>query len=173
MSGMGRGTPRVNPTSEPEPAPSGTTATTTTPFVVDRTVHLASQVLPAAGAFTAQPMESVPLGTKFLTYVVTYTRGAAGGYPVFRHESTNGVETNVREPLQNDSSLVVAQPDGAVDVVMEEIDGPAPADGDPIVFYLRYELMDGATAARLLVAEKGDPANPGTVAIARTGSGGG
>lgn len=151
--------------------PAGTTAVEYDAFLIDRTLHL-SGVLPGSGVYTSQDFEAVPRGTKFVTYWIAYTRGGAGGYPAFHHETTNGTDTEVREPLQNDGSLSVVQPNGSVDVVMEEIDGPAPADAVAIKFYLRYELPDWATGARLLVAEEGNTASPGSVVIGRTGSGG-
>lgn len=153
--------------------PEGSTAVEYDSFLLDRTEHLAPQGLPAAGAYTDQAMEDVPRGTLFVTYWVEYTRGGAGGYPAFRHETTNGVETNVREPLQDNSSLTTVQPNGSVDVLLEEIDGPQPVGAGKIGFFLRYGLPDWTTAARLRVSEKGNTASPGTVSIARTGSGGG
>jgi hypothetical protein len=152
-------------------APSGGTAVPAS-FVVGRQVQLASQELPAAGAFTAQALQSIPQGTKRVTYAVTYTRGAAGGFPVFRHEASNGTET-MRSVLQNDGSLVVTQPDGRVNVQLEELAGPQPADGTAITYELTYVLGANITATRLLVAEAGVVGTPGTIAVARTGDSGG
>lgn len=152
-------------------APSGGTATSSS-FAVARQVHLASGALPAAGAFTAQALQAIPAGVKRVTYAVTYTRGAAGGFPVFRHESNNGTET-MRNIVVNEASLTVTQPDGRLDFTQEELAGPQPADNVAITYELTFVLGADIKSTRLLAAEAGVIGTPGTIAIARTADSGG
>lgn len=135
---------------------------------IDRVVYRASAALPAAGALTADPWFDLPKGTTRVTYWITYTRGAADGYAVFRPYYSNGTE-EARELIQDDTSLTVTQPEGAVDTVLQVLNGPAPADGDPITFAYTFERFPAATRrVRLLAAELGVVGTPGTLAIALT-----
>lgn len=139
-------------------------------FVIPRFVHL-SQVLPAAGAFTSQGFYTFPPGTRGLTFWITYTRGGAAGAPAFRLEGTNGTE-QARQLIQDDSSLAVTQPNATVNVEMETLLGPIPADGSAVVYKLPYTVDPGETGVRLLAAEVGNVGAPGTILIAITGEGG-
>jgi hypothetical protein len=140
-------------------------------FLIPRFVHL-SQVLPGAGAFTAQAIYTFPPGTRGLTFWITYTSaGAPTGGPAFRLEGTNGTET-ARQLIQDDSSLAVAQPNAEVNVEMETVLGPIPANATPVVYKLPYNVDPGETGVRLLAAEDGNTGAPGTILIAITGEGG-
>lgn len=139
-------------------------------FELTREVHL-SQVLPAAGAFTSQNFFDLPTGTRGLTFWITYTQGGAAGAPAFRLQGTNGTE-QARQLIQDDSSLAVAQPNAEVNVEMETVLGPIPANATPIVYKLPYTVDPGETGVRLTVAEDGNIAAPGTILIAITGEGG-
>lgn len=139
-------------------------------FVLGRRVHLAASALPGAGAFTAQAFTPVPIATKRITYWVTYARGAAGGFPAFRAQWTNGTEL-ANEAVEDLASLAIAQPFGSVNVLQQEILGPAPADDSGLTYPLVFEVPDASIGVRLLAAERGAPGTPGTIAIALTGSG--
>lgn len=135
----------------------------------DRIVHIASSALPAAGAFTSQGFQNVPKGTLRITYWVTYTRGGAGGYPVFHHEYSNGIDV-AREIIQDDSSLdMTSPPNGRVDLGLEELKGPVPADDTAIKYALTFQQLPVATdRVRLLVAEAGAVGTPGTIQVVIT-----
>lgn len=139
-------------------------------FLVSREVHL-SQVLPAAGAYTSQAFYTFPAGTSGLTFWISYVRGDAAGAPAFRLEGTNGVEV-ARQLIQDDGSLVVAQPEATVEVLLETLLGPIPADGNVMIYKLPYNVDPGESGVRLLAAEVGNIAVPGTILIATTGRGG-
>lgn len=145
-------------------------------FEITREVHLAETELPALGAFTAQDFYTFPAIAGFgssvqgITFYVTYTRGGADGAPVFRLEVTNGTE-EARQLIQDDGSLVTAQPEGTVNVLQENLAGPIPADDNPLVYHLPWKRAYGTTGVRLLVAEVGNTAAPGTCEITLTGSG--
>lgn len=139
-------------------------------FVVPRFVHLA-QVLPPAGAYTSQGFYTFPVATRGLTFWITYERGGPAGAPAFRLEGTNGIE-EARQLIQADGSLAVVQPEGSVNVLQETVLGPIPADDEPLVYKLPYNVDPGETGVRLLVAEVGNLAAPGTITVAITGEGG-
>ena len=75
----------------PGPIPPGTIVMPAG-FLIPRTVELASQVLPAAGAYTAQGFSAIPAGTKRVSYWVTYTGNTATSKPKFRVEFDNGAD---------------------------------------------------------------------------------
>jgi hypothetical protein len=138
---------------------------------VARVVHLASQALPAAGAFTSQAAYTVPEGVTGLTFWITYTRGAIGGQPALKLLQGNGTEegpnlltTGVSTPGNSVLALQATR--------IRETLGPAPTDGNPLTYCLEVELDPGVTTVRLVAAEHGVTATPGTIAIAlaaRTG----
>lgn len=165
----GKGTPRVPPVAPSVPTPPGTTPTPSN-FVIPRTVQLATPALPLGGVFTAQPNTVIPLGTKRITYWITYTRGAAGGFPAFRAEWFNGTE-QANNTILDSGSLVPVQPFAEANFYQEELLGPAPATAAAIVYELTFEVPPGTIGARLLAAEQGATGSPGTITIAMTGSG--
>lgn len=136
------------------------------------TALLVSQALPAAGAFVAA-VASVPRGTKYVTFWISYTRGAAGGAPVFRASSRpSSASAWARMPLVDKTSLTTAAPNASEDFYQEDHDGPAPADGNAVSYDLTFELPSNATAVQLEVAELGAVGTPGTVVVNWTGAGG-
>lgn len=137
-------------------------------FTIPRTAHLASQVLPAAGAYTSQNFATLPAGTRELIYWITYTRGGAGGYPIFDVQWGDGVD-EASELVLDEASFVAAPPSGNANVYMQKLLGPAPADGNPVGYLLALIVPYGATQARLRVAEGGAVGTPGTVIVSYTG----
>ena len=132
----------------------------------------ASQALPAAGAFVAESA-AVPRGTKYVTFWVTYTRGGAGGAPVFRASSRpSSASSWARVPLVDKGSFAAATPNASEDFYQEDHNGPAPADGDPVTYDLTFELPANANAVQLEVAELGAVGTPGTALVNWTGAGG-
>lgn len=143
-------------------------------FEIQRQVHLASQTLPAAGAYTAQAYIDLPPGTKLINFWITYTRGDAGGQPVFKLQWGNGTEVDANELLQQDAGLAITNDEAEIPLFNERPLLPPPPDANPQVYTLPVQVLDmGARKLRLLVAEKGAPGTPGTVAIAYTGTRGG
>ena len=138
-------------------------------FTLPRTVHLAAQALPAAGAFTAQDFQVLPPGTRELIYWITYTRvPGTTGAPVFDAQWSDDVDES-SELILDEGSFVAAAPLGTVNVYMARILGPVPADDNPVSYVLSYIVPYGATKFRLLCAEIGAVATPGTIAVAVTG----
>lgn len=136
-------------------------------YMADRATHIASAALPAAGAFTAQAMESLPAGAKQLHMLVTYTRGAVGGYPVFRmqwgtdEDTTDGYHELIRDLSQFVGSGAVGQ----APTYIEEIPGPIPDNASALKYVLSFNVPYGATKFRLIGAEEGVTGTPGTVAV--------
>jgi hypothetical protein len=150
-------------------AGGSTPAVTPVPATVARSVHIASAALPAAGAFTSQGAYTPAAGVaRFVSFWITYTRGAAGGYPKFHLEWGNGTETALEVSFGEASAV---QPYLQQNVYQGELLGPTPTDGNAISYVLTVENTKGATQVRLLAAEAGITATPGTIAIAITGSG--
>lgn len=168
---MSHGTPRVPPVVAVS-VPSGTTPEPQN-FVIDATPYLASQELPAAGAFTTTQTKAVPLGTKRVTFWVTYTRGAAGGYPLFRPYFFGGSGGTVQGRLAvlDLSSFAAAAPEGTTNFYLETLRGPAPADDLAIRFQLTFELPAYASFIDLFCAEGGAVGTPGTIEVDYTGQG--
>jgi hypothetical protein len=142
--------------------------------------YVTGSSLPAAGAFSDQAFQAIDKGTLRVTYWVKYTRGAAGGFPTFRHEYSNaspfeianasaGTYDVAREIILDPTSITAAAPNATIDAFLEQVNGPAPASGSAITFCLTYERLPAACrAVRLLVAEAGVVGTPGTCNIYMT-----
>ena len=141
------------------------------PFAIEREVHLASQALPAAGAYTTQVYTALPPGTTRLAFWTSYTRGAVGGYPGWRVQWGNGTESNSRAMILDEGSLTPALPSATAQTYQETLLGPIPQDGTALTYLYEFDVPPGATEVRLQVAEVGITATPGTAAIAVTGLG--
>lgn len=129
----------------------------------DPVSHLASGALPAAGAFTSQGFTTVEEGITEVSFVVTYTRGAAGGYPVLRPQWTEGSKTI--SPTTVDRTPESANGYARRRLYLEELQGIAPDDANPISFDVSFGVPRTATGVRLLVAEGGVVGTPGTIEI--------
>jgi hypothetical protein len=132
-----------------------------------RTVHLASAALPAAGAFTAQAAFAVSSGVGEIAFWVTYTRGAAGGFPIFHVLFGNGTEEG--QDITVDATIVPTAPQGRQQFYMQELAGPIPAGAGAIDYVIPVRIPRGATTVRMLAAEAGVVGTPGTIAIALAG----
>lgn len=136
---------------------------------IPRIVHLASSALPPGGAFTEQPLFPIPNRVRKVTFYVTYTRGAVGGYAAFRLLWGNGYEENQETALNNALTVVSTQ---LVSQGMSLLDyvGPTPVSDDPVSFVLYAEIPGGAKSVRLKAAERGAVGMPGSVGITLTAS---
>jgi hypothetical protein len=161
----GRCSPCASPPLPPMPMPPFPVCCD---FEVPRTAHLATGVLPAGGAYTGQPAYSIPRGIRDVTFYVTYTRGAPGGYPSVRLLWGDGT-TESQETII-DVHTSGTEPTSAQNLFLQEMNGPVPADGNPISFIVEGSVPGGASTARLIVAEKGAPGTPGTAGITLTAS---
>lgn len=132
-----------------------------------RAVHLASQTLPGAGAFTAQAAFNVPSGVGEITFWVTYTRGAAGGFANLQILFGNGTEEGNDVVLN--TAVTVVQPFGTQQIFEQIIEAPHPAAAGAINFVVATRVPRGATTIRMLAAEAGVVGTPGTIAIALAG----
>lgn len=141
---------------------------------VARAVHLASAALPAAGAVTSQTAYTFPAGLAEVTFWITYTRdptGADTGFPRGRLLWHNGTEE--AGALIQDGTIDSI--DAAVGiyarrlVYTEEIDFPAPLTDAAVRYAYTVAIPKGAARVRLLLAEAGDVAKPGTALIAISG----
>lgn len=133
---------------------------------VARTAHLASATLPAAGAFTAQTAYTVPEGVIGITAYVTYTRGTTNGTVLLRPEWGNGTET-AREAIVTVSTASSENQRDTVayrEFVSQSVD---------TTFALEFVVPAGTTTFRLLAAELGVTATPGTCQITLTAKYGG
>jgi hypothetical protein len=137
-------------------------------FTIPRTEHLASQGLPAAGAWVDQAFATLEPGTTQLTYWITYRRGSATGFPLLRPQWGNDTE-EADELILDESSFAATPPTGRVSVYQMRLAGPVPADNNPITYALVLDVPYGSTKARLNVSEGGDIANPGNITVAYTG----
>lgn len=144
---------------------------------IPRTIHLASAALPAAGAFTSQDFFDLPIGIESLIYYITYTRGAVGGRPLFRTEWGNvltdpgGGEETRDIIIDGATGITIATPNARFDFLQSEPRGPIPADGAAIDYILRCgNITGGYRKTRLLMAEIGVAATPGTAQITLTAS---
>lgn len=130
---------------------------------VSRTAHLASAVLPAAGAFTSQTPYTVPEGVTQITAYITYTRGDTGGTVLLRPQWANGTETAREAVTVSTSASSENQRDtlGFREYVSPSVSGA-------IVFRIVFDVPAGATTFVLFAAELGATATPGTCAITLT-----
>lgn len=176
MSGTAGG-PRHEPSSQAAVSPltpEGTPVANqpfTPNFVLGLRALFTAEVLPLLSAFVAGT-GTVPVGTKRVTFWVTYTRGGAGGYVAIRisTRATSGQSFH-RVLIMDLSSFAASAPDGNINVYLEQLLGPAPADGSPIRFDVTVLLPANAGEWQIELAELGAPATPGTISVGWTGDG--
>jgi hypothetical protein len=128
--------------------------------------------LPAAGAYTTTPAFVLPVfGIREVTAWCTYTRGAANGQAAFRvsFDDLAGGTPEDGNDVVLDQTLAVAQPFDNQSFYKQTLYGPVPQDANPITFALGILVPRGATRVRILAAEIGVPATPGTLAIVLAG----
>lgn len=149
--------------------------------VIGPSVHRASAALPAAGAYTSQNFQLVPKGTYRVSYWIAYERGAGGGYPTFVHQYANEVGSDGAPPsdfagkvaqeviLDPTTITAAAWATASVNLYQEVVLGPIAGAGQILYYCITYERLPAAcVGVRLLVAEAGVPATPGTCSITMT-----
>lgn len=142
------------------------------PFLIERVVLLAEQALPAAGAAVLSAAEALPAGTKEVVFWLTYTQGAAGGYPAISVIWGNGTE-NSFDAVLDLSSFTVAGELGETDIYVNSLNGVPPPDGNALSWVEPFKVPAGATSVVLSAREVGVVGTPGTIVAALTGAGGG
>lgn len=125
--------------------------------------------LPAAGAYTAQGFSKLPPEARRLSVIASYTGGSASGQAAFRLQwqvAAGSPERQVTPVAETVVDSTVATKTGNVMAIPEyqlQVNGPANGTAGPIHFrLLSVEVPVGAVGARVLAAEIGDTANPGT-----------
>jgi hypothetical protein len=129
----------------------------------DAVTHLASSALPGAGAFTVQGFTDIEEGITEASFVVTYTRGAAGGFPILRPQWTDGSKTISPTTVNKTPESVNGY--ARRRLFLEELRGIAPDDANPLSFDVSFGVPRTATGVRLLAAEGGVVGLPGTIEI--------
>jgi hypothetical protein len=138
-------------------------------YEVSRQVHLTTQVLHGTPVFTNQAKFLIPTRIREVNFYITYTRGAPGGNAVFHLLWGNGTE-EIQETVRDldivpeDSSRI------AQNLFLQDLLGPTPVDDNPISYVLSVTVPGGVTTVRLVAAEGGVPASPGTIGITLTAS---
>ncbi len=129
-----------------------------------RVVHLPSAALPAAGAYSSQAAFTLPPGAGYVSVYVTYARGAAGGYPTIKAMLGTSNEEGavaIMDPTVTAAAPAETQPIGPGVLAMLP-----PADGSPVTLVFTVDVRGGGSKFRVLVAEAGVTATPGTCAVA-------
>lgn len=137
-------------------------------FEITRVAHL-STTLPAGGAWTDQAPFTIPSGIRHVTFYITYTRGATGGYPLLRLLWGNGTEETQSTLIDSDFTTLSTVA-SSQDMYLNDLKGPVPTNSNPIHFTLETGVPGGATTVRLLASEGGVVGAPGTVSISLTAS---
>lgn len=154
-----------SPSVSPVPLPPSYPQSSCCPFEIARVVHF-SGPLPAGGTFTDQAAYRIPPGIRCITFYITYTRGADGGYGTFRLLWGNG--TDETQSTLIDVNTTFSTVASSQNMYLNDLQGPVPVNGSPIHFTLETGVPGGATTVRLLAAEGGVVGAPGTVSISLT-----
>jgi hypothetical protein len=138
-------------------------------YEIPRAVHLTSQLLPVGGGFTNQPSYIIPERIRHITFYVTYTRGAVGGYPEFKVLWGNGVE-ETQETMTDMNYDVLPTSTAIQNMYLQDLTGPIPDSDAPVNSIIYVSIPGGATTVRLIASEKGKPGTQGTVGVSLTAS---
>lgn len=125
-------------------------------------------VLPAAGAYTAQPYSDVPPEARRLGVNITYTPDPAASAPQPKYYVQWRVENtpDINETFVDGSSVSVGEPFAEVPQYIFVVKGPVLVDSNPLAYRaLSLEVPMCATGVRVLIAEAGDASHPGTVKV--------
>jgi len=118
-------------------------------FEIPRVIHLATGSLPSGGAYTNQAVYAIPERIRCITFYITYTRGAPGGYPQFKLLWGNGVEETQETMI--DMNFEVLSPSSIdQDMYLQNLSGPVPDTDSPVNSILRAGVPGGATTVRLV-----------------------
>ena len=126
----------------------------------------AAAALPAAGAWDATPLEPWPAGTRFATFYLTYTRGAAGGAVDFQLQFSPyaadlaGVEDWFDQSVF-DAGAVVAGADTTSLIQRELMSYTSQGAAAEMFVWGPMEVDRTVERLRMRCRESGDVDNPG------------
>lgn len=136
-------------------------------FEIPRVVHLLEQILPVSGVFTNQSAYQIPTRIRKVTFYISYKRGMAGGYGLFRLMWGNGIEETQSTMIDldfNSTNTSLSQQD----MYLNDLKGPQPLNDNFVNFTIETRVPGGATTVRLLASEGGQTSNPGVIRITLT-----
>jgi hypothetical protein len=145
-----------------------------TGYTFGRFSHRDSAALPGAGAYTtAQAWHTLEdQSVTEVTFYLTYTRGAAGGYPQFRVELGNGTESGVEQVIAESPTIVGAVATRSIYDETLDVQALHPSDANAVTRPVTLQIPRGTKKIRLLAAEVGVVGTPGTCAITVVGGSG-
>jgi hypothetical protein len=115
-----------------------------------RVQYLASQALPAAGAYTTPTQYALPQAAEKVTFYVSYARGGSGGQA--QHTVWLGNGTEFAQAPNYDFTWTALQ-------------GPATTSASEIQYAIVVEVAGGVTHIGLASAEVGNTGSPGTMDV--------
>lgn len=124
------------------------------------------QLLPGGGAYFDGPIFDLAEGVEEVTFSVIYVQASPTGAPTFRVSWGIGGVILLRDDIS--VGATPASPNVVVPFLLLEQEGP-PGTNQYIIRICPPALLQ----VRLSIAETGDAANPGTVAILISGNGSG
>lgn len=128
--------------------------------------HIASASLPAAGAYTTQDADDIPLGSDEIVVAIVWTPGSATSQFKFKLEWAFSADATdfYTQLVQNTLEFTTADPLGQIDLYSGEIPGPLQGDTNLIRYCTpNIRVPVGARKLKVSFAEVGDIANPGTL----------
>lgn len=130
-----------------------------------RTELRASTILTTS--YVASSTYTIPAGVKWVTFVLTYTRGGAAGSAAHQIEIGDG--TDIGPAVLLGGTITVTAPNGARPAYLDEINpGPVPADASALVYAIQWQV-GGESTIRIKSKEVGNGAAPGTLQVAIKG----
>lgn len=122
-----------------------------------------SAALAASGAYTNSSSVPVKPTTRAATLLVTFTRGSTSSAFALRVEESPDDTTWYRQTAA-DGTTTTSAPNLRAPFHALEYRSPVPADTNPLRLAIPISLA-GSKYVRVSVAEYGDTANPGTLAV--------
>ena len=120
---------------------------------LSQTVHLANQVLPAAGAWVAPTNQPGVMQYKYVQWSVSYTAVNPGvGAPKFRVMWSGALGNTFEDTVQTVGGIQLDEPIG-----------PSPPDANAQLYTFASQNRGGFSRVRLEAAEAGDVTHPGTI----------
>ena len=138
--------------------------------------HIASRALEAAGAwYTAATASPIPgtwrehSGARFITALVTYTAGGAGGYPkirpVWTHNALADDTAFLARDTTNDGTATVSAPNITVSNYLTGIPLQGLLNGTAEKVGVILLVPPGANSVKIECAEVGATGTPGTIIV--------
>jgi hypothetical protein len=136
-----------------------------------RVAHIASAALPGSGNYTTTTYFDVPAEWSALTFIVNYTAaiGSTNARPKVRIAWGDGVTTVLQPIVETTIDASAAPVASRGQYTLEQRYPTAISAGASVMFAVPIDVLPGARKVRLDVAELGDTANPGTVAVTIVG----